>query len=122
MDYVIFKPNVENVHDFLCAADLFVLPSYGEGLPMSMLEAMACNLPVIVTDVGGIPYVIKDGENGLLIKPGNIKDLTEKLIWCIEHENERKELGSQGRKTIEKNHGIDKVADKYIQVYKSIIK
>lgn len=120
-DYVITKPEVKDIHEFLCAADLFVLPSYGEGLSMSMLEAMSCSLPVIVTDVGGTPYVIKDCVNGLLIKPGNIDELTKKILWCIEHEKERKELGLNARMTIEQNHDIKKVVDRYIKVYKQLL-
>lgn len=120
IDHILIQ-EVKDVYEFLCAADLFVLPSYGEGLSLSMLEAMSCSLPVIMTDVGGTPYVIKDRVNGLLIKPGDIDELTKKILWCIEHEKERKELGLNARMTIEKNHDIKKVVDRYINVYEQLL-
>lgn len=121
VDNIIIRPETKEVHEFLCAADLFVLPSYGEGLSLSMLEAMSCSLPVIVTDVGGTPFVINDYVNGLLIKPGDVDDLTKKIIWCYQHEKERKEMGMNARKTIEENHDINKVVNRYIEVYKDLL-
>lgn len=65
--------------ELLNNADVFILPSYTEGLPISILEAMSYSLPVITTPVGGIPEVVKDGENGLLFTPGD-KDALYKAI------------------------------------------
>ncbi len=60
-------------------SDIYILPSYNEGLPMSILEAMACGLPVISTPIGGIAEAVKDGVNGYLIQPGDYEALTEKI-------------------------------------------
>lgn len=64
----------------LNGADVYVLPSYKEGLPISILEAMSYSLPVISTRVGGIPEIIMNGKNGLLINPGDKEALYESII------------------------------------------
>lgn len=80
--------------------DIFVLPSYNEGLPLSMLEAMAWALPTIATPVGGIEEIINDGENGLLVEPGNIEQLSNTIKSLIGDRNLRSTLGTNGRKSI----------------------
>ena len=82
-------------------ADAFVLPSYNEGLPMSMLEAMAWGLPAIVTPVGGIPEVISDKQNGLLVQPGNQQQLVQAMQSLIEDERLRLALGTAGRNRVQ---------------------
>ncbi|WP_242038793.1 glycosyltransferase family 4 protein [Anabaena lutea] len=81
----------------LSQANVFILPSYNEGLPLAMLEAMAWELPVIVTPVGGISEIVIHGENGLIVKPGNIEQLSNGINSLIENENFRLSLGSQAR-------------------------
>ncbi len=80
--------------------NIFVLPSYNEGLPLSMLEAMAWGLPVIVTPVGGISEIVNDGENGLLVEPSNIEQLSNAMKSLIANEDLRVSLGEQGRKSV----------------------
>lgn len=75
----------EKKYKLLRNADLFVLPSYFEGLPMSILEAVSYGLPVIATDVGSIDEAVAEGENGFLIKPGDIELLTEYILWMIDN-------------------------------------
>lgn len=83
------------------ASDIFVLPSYNEGLPMAILEAMGWQLPIISTPVGGIPELIVPGENGLLITPGDIKQLSESMKCLIEDKALRLKIGIAARKTVE---------------------
>ncbi|MDF5727075.1 MAG: glycosyltransferase family 4 protein [Rhizonema sp. PD38] len=85
----------------LAAADAFILPSYNEGLPMSMLEAMAWGLPVIVTPVGGIPEVINHNQNGLLVQPGNQEQLVQAMQNLIRDEESRIALGTAARRRVE---------------------
>ena len=85
----------------LSQADAFILPSYNEGLPMSMLEAMAWGLPVIVTPVGGIPEVITQDENGLLVQPGNQVEITQAMQRLIKDEDLRIFLGVAARDSIQ---------------------
>ncbi|MGB0713551.1 MAG: glycosyltransferase family 4 protein, partial [Gammaproteobacteria bacterium] len=75
------------------AAGIFVLPSYIEGLPMSMLEAMSWGLPVVVTRVGAIPEVVEDGVQGLLVEPGDVPGLRGALGRLLANPDEREQAG-----------------------------
>ncbi len=76
----------EKKEEILKTTDLFVLPSYNEGLPIAILEAMAYGIPIISTNVGSINEAVKDGVNGFLINPGNIEQLSERIIELIANE------------------------------------
>ncbi|AFY59071.1 glycosyltransferase [Rivularia sp. PCC 7116] len=80
--------------------DIFVLPSYNEGLPMALLEAMAWGLPVVVTPVGGIPELITSAENGLLVAPGDIQQLSKNMQQLVENQPLRVSLGSAARQSV----------------------
>jgi glycosyltransferase involved in cell wall biosynthesis len=84
----------------LANIDVFVLPSYNEGLPMALLEAMGWGLPAIVTPVGGIPELITSTENGLLVNPGDIQKLSEAMQQLIENQSLRVSLGNAARETV----------------------
>jgi glycosyltransferase involved in cell wall biosynthesis len=86
------------------AADIFALPSYAEGVPISMLEAMAYSLPVIASDVGGISEIMEDGRMGLLIQPGDIQGLASAMRQLILSPELRKEMGTRGRTRVEEFH------------------
>jgi len=93
--------NPEQRDRLLSTADAFILPSYHEGLPMSMLESMAWGLPVIATPVGGIPEVIHNGHNGLLVDPGHQAQLVHAMQQLIEDEALRVSLGIAARQSVE---------------------
>lgn len=80
---------------------IYVLPSYSEGLPMSVLEAMATGLVVVSTRVGGIPEAVTDGREGILIQAGDVQSLAEALEGLLNHEEMRQRMGIAGRKKIE---------------------
>ena len=81
-------------------ADIFILPSYTEGLPISILEAMSYKLPVISTPIGGIPEVINNGENGLLFTPGDKEGLYKALIKLVSEKESREEMGEKSYKRV----------------------
>ena len=116
-DSVVFTGRVENVEDYLRAADIFVLPSTTEGMSVALLEAMAVGLPVVASRVSGTVDVIKHGENGLLFEPGDVEGLADCITSLIESPNQRAELASQARKTVEQHFSLDRAADRYVALY-----
>lgn len=91
---------VEQRDHLLASADVFVLPSYNEGLPMSVLEAMGWGLPVITTPVGGIPELITPKQNGLLVTPGDLEQLATAMQFLIQDSSERQALGRRAREQV----------------------
>jgi glycosyltransferase involved in cell wall biosynthesis len=101
----------------LAAAEIFVLPSYAEGLPMALLEAMAWGLPAIATPVGGVPNVVRDGVNGLLVAPGHTDALAESLSALMASADRRRELGAAARATIEREFSLDASLERLLRIY-----
>ena len=93
----------------LAASDIFVLPSiYGEGMPMALLEAMACGCVVIASDNASISAVIESGKNGYIVPAGDVDALAEKLALVIEHRDEWPAVSAAAKKTIEEKFAIDR--------------
>jgi glycosyltransferase involved in cell wall biosynthesis len=104
------------------AADYFVIPSSsGEGLPMVLLEAMACGLPVIATTVGGTPEVIKDMVNGVLVPPRNQEALAQTILKLLSLKKESQEMRIESRKTVEENFNWDKNVRQLIEIYEEFL-
>jgi len=102
-------------------ADIVVLPSYGEGMPMTILEAMSFGIPVVSTRVGGVPDIVIDGETGFLIEPGNLEQLHDKLSILVRDHALRRKLGANGRRVIEERHTIDGATKRIETIYESLI-
>ena len=103
-------------------ADIFVLPSItAEAFGIVILEAMASGLPVIATDVGGIPEIIKESESGLLVPPGNELELRKAIQKLLLDDNLREWFGSNGRKAVEERYSWDKVAERIEKTYEEIL-
>jgi glycosyltransferase involved in cell wall biosynthesis len=92
--------NEQQRDELLEKANIFILPSYNEGLPMALLEAMSWGLPVITTPVGGIPELVISDKNGLLINPGEVEQLSAAMQSLIENETLRLSLGNTARETV----------------------
>jgi glycosyltransferase involved in cell wall biosynthesis len=103
--------------DLLSKANIFVLPSYNEGLPMALLEAMSWGLPVITTPVGGIPELISTAKNGLLVTPGKIEQLSAAMQSLIENETLRMSLGNAAKESV-RPFEIDKYCDRLACIFK----
>jgi glycosyltransferase involved in cell wall biosynthesis len=98
-------------------AAVFVLPSHAEGLPMSLLEAMAAGLPVVATAVGGIPDVVTDGVNGLLFTPGDTATL-ERLLRKLMHDpNLRGRLAAAAQETVRRRFTAGRVLERLDEIY-----
>jgi glycosyltransferase involved in cell wall biosynthesis len=78
-------------------ASIFALPSYGEGVPVSLIEAMSYGLPSVVTNVGGIPETVKEGVEALIISPGDISALSAALVRLLKAPDLRIRLGQAAR-------------------------
>ena len=100
---------------------LFVLPSYYEGLPMVMLEAMACGLPIVSTRVGGIPELIQEGENGILIEPGDRKALVEALSALLADPIRRGEMAGKNIQKIREQYDIPVYVEKLRSLYRELL-
>ena len=101
-------------------AVLNVLPSYHEGLPMSILEAMAHGVPTISTDIAAIPEVITSGVNGLLIKPGDIGALGETLVSLLNDEDQRRKMSGAGFDLISSSYSLDAHMKQVKELYRSL--
>ena len=102
-------------------ADIFILPSYHEGLPTVLLEAMSCGLPVIATNVRGNRDLISHGENGILVPAYSPKKMAEAVSSLMDDDTMRHKIGQNARNLIEKEYTWDKISNKMLECYKSLI-
>jgi L-malate glycosyltransferase len=87
---------------YMATADVFALPSLSEGLPVVTLEAMACGVPIVASKVGGVPEVVIHDYNGLLVEPGDSKELANSIIRILSSQELRKRLSKGALETAEK--------------------
>lgn len=116
-----FQPFRQDVPDVLAAADVFVLPSLWEGLPIGLLEAMAMGKAVIATDVDGTREVVQDGVNGLLIEAGNIAALSDALVKMAGNELVRKEFSKAAVETVQTQFEAVGMVKKIEEVYSRVL-
>lgn len=100
---------------------LHLLPSYQEGLPMAILETLAVGIPNLTSNVGGIPQVIQDQQNGFMVPPGDITLLTEKLLFFLTDEAQRKNMSEAAFLTIQQNFSLDAYFDKWTTFYQELV-
>jgi hypothetical protein len=103
------------------ASDIFVLPSYQEGLPNVVLEAMACRKPVIATRVGGIPEIVSDGVTGILVEPRIVDQLAQAMETLLLNEDLCSKLGLAAEKLIHEHFTWEKSAKNLIKVYENLL-
>lgn len=107
----------ENIPDYIAAADLFVLPSREEGLGVALLEAMSGGLASVATRVGGIPEIIRDGENGLLVPPDDPDSLTDAIVRLLSDPAECVRLRGAGKSTVENGFTVNRMCEQYLQIF-----
>lgn len=100
---------------------VFCLPSYAEGQPITLLEAWAAKLPVVVTRVGENPHMVKHGINGYLVEPGNAQSLAQELLKLLQSPLKAKRLGLNGYAMVKRNYSWDKVVEQTYSVYESLL-
>lgn len=119
-DHISLIGQQPNVAEILIASDLFVLPSYFEGLPTVILEAMACGIPVISSRLPGVMEIIEDKESGLLVEPGNVVDFANAISQAMESESELNRIRTAAFQRLE-NFQMDVIAREHLQVYQGIM-
>lgn len=110
----------EQVSQQMRAADIFVLPSYQEGLPMAIIEAMANALPVISTPVGSIPDMLHDGDTGLLVPPGDPVALSNAFLRLFESPELRAKLGANARQLYLHDFTVSAMCDHLQAIFDSV--
>lgn len=96
--HVEYVPEQSDIRPFLNRCHLFVLPSYHEGTPRTVLEAMATGRPIVTTDAPGCRQTVVPGENGFLVQPRDAGDLAERICWLIEHRSQWPSMGEASRR------------------------
>lgn len=115
--YVRFTGSVQNVPEYLQASDIFAFPTEDDAFPSSLVEAMACSLPVITTPVGALKTIVKDGHNGLVVQPGDFQQLYQALDTLMTDTSLASRLGLAASKTVQSCYSSDIVTKKYLTLF-----
>src|SRR5713226_4665327 len=118
---VFFLGKQDNVYEKLAAADLFLLPSKLESFGLAALEAMACEVPVIATNVGGVPEVVEHGVDGFLVQPGDVKEAARYAIEILSRADRGREMGQIARINAKKKFCANDVIPAYETYYKRVL-
>ncbi len=109
-----------DVPAILASADVFVMPSLSEGLPMALIEAMLAGTAVVASSVGGIPELVRDGVHGLLVPPGDSAALASALRLVTEDSALRKRLGAAARERAEREFTVEAMTRRYLAIYRGL--
>lgn len=108
---------VQRVHEYVQAADVFVFPSESEALGLALLEAMACQVPAVASDIPGVTDIVLDGRNGRLVPAKDEQAWLEAMLWVLDHPRQAKYLAVQGRRTVLERFSITAVADAHKNLF-----
>jgi N-acetyl-alpha-D-glucosaminyl L-malate synthase BshA len=121
-DKCVFVGKQPNIVHYLSAADVLLLPSDQESFGLAALEAMACEVPVIASRVGGIPEVVTDGETGFLSEVGEVEKMAEDAARLLGDATFRREMGKRARESAVSRYRTDLVIPRYIEFYERVLK
>lgn len=113
-----FRPDL---HRLLPHLDLLALPSYTEGLPVIVLEALAAGVPVVATAVGGTPEVVEHGVSGYLVPPGDPPALARAILDALRREPERQAMGARGRQAIQERFTVEAQGRQYQRLFEALV-
>jgi glycosyltransferase involved in cell wall biosynthesis len=111
----------ETIRLWLRAADCFILPTHTEAVPTSVMEAFACGIPAITTDIGGCPEIVEEGINGLMVPVNNIQALRKAVVWMHAHPLERMEMGRKARITVTEQYDHTVLINRLIAVHRDVL-
>jgi glycosyltransferase involved in cell wall biosynthesis len=120
-DRIAFAGATNQVGELLARSDVFVLSTFFEGLPISILEGMRAGLPVITTDVGGSSEAVTDGLNGYLVGIGDIEGMRKRLVSLLEDASLRVRMGAASRARFEQDFRLEKTAASTLAVYRTAL-
>ncbi|MBD3160669.1 MAG: glycosyltransferase, partial [Candidatus Eisenbacteria bacterium] len=118
---VAFVGSQADVRPFLWRASLFVLASDREGLPLSVLEAMAAGLPCVCTAVGEIPEIVRDGETGRLVPPGDPEALADAILDLFTRRGGIEAMGETAQRIVGARYGLERCVDAIEEIYAEIL-
>ncbi|MFW9789149.1 MAG: N-acetyl-alpha-D-glucosaminyl L-malate synthase BshA [Candidatus Thorarchaeota archaeon] len=110
-----------NMQEIMCSADMFLLNSTLEGMPLVLLEAMSCSLPVITTPAGGIPELVRPGKDGMVTKGFEQEEFAQLIIEMLENDEKRKKIGQAGRKRVEGSFSSKQIVKMYEKVFEDVL-
>lgn len=114
--YLEYLGSTTDVRPYLVECNVFVLPSYHEGLPRTTMEAMAIGRPILTTDVPGCRETVISGENGYLVPKANAEALAERMIWFIENRDQCERMGKRSRELAEEKYDVHKINKQLMEV------
>ena len=120
-NYIHLLGYCDDVSNWLTEMDVFTLPSLSEGLPLSLLEAMAMGIPTIVTAVGGMQEVVCDGQTGCIVPPGDPEALARKILYLLESQSQAEELGRAGQRRVLQHFSLCQMVNQYRDLYKKVL-
>lgn len=97
--------------------DVFCAPSLSESFGVAVIEASACETPVVVSNVGGLPEVVIDEVTGFIVEPKHVEQLAEKILILVNDQSLRKQMGAAGRKFVLENYAWEKNVDTMESIY-----
>ena len=120
-DSCIFVGKQPRIVDYLCASDVLLLPSEQESFGLAALEAMAVQVPVIASRVGGIPEVVDDGETGFLSAVGDVDKMASDAVRLLTDHDLRREMGQRARVSATSRYSTDLIIPQYIKFYERVL-
>jgi glycosyltransferase involved in cell wall biosynthesis len=118
---VCFLGTQESIEQIAGMADVFLLPSELESFGLSALEAMACGVPVVGSDAGGLPEVVKHTETGYLLPVGDVEGMAARTLEILKCEERRREMGRAGRRRAEALFGAERIVSQYERCYERVL-
>jgi glycosyltransferase involved in cell wall biosynthesis len=117
----VFVGEQPRIVDYLCASDLLLLPSEQESFGLAALEAMAVQVPVVASRVGGLPEVVDDGETGFLSEVGDVDKMAADAVKLLTDPKLRREMGKRARESAVARYRTDIVIPQYIEFYNEVL-
>ncbi|HEX4837613.1 MAG TPA: glycosyltransferase family 4 protein [Solirubrobacteraceae bacterium] len=111
----------DDIHALYASASIFCLPSFAEGVPGVLMEAMAMELPVVSTRITGVPELVQDGHTGLLVAPGRVDELADALERLLTDPSLRRELGARGRELVIEQFNTDRSAEQLAELFTRVL-